>query len=59
MHFRVLTKTLLLFGGDPIHFGIVLGKLEGERQLTFRFVDLLHDDYIEKNENRGIYFTQD
>eukprot|EP00850_Spirogloea_muscicola_P024240 SM000511S17828 [mRNA] locus=s511:1799:4905:- [translate_table: standard] len=59
MHFRVLAKALRMSGGDHIHAGTVVGKLEGERQVTLGFVDLLRDDYIEKDRSRGIYFTQD
>nr|YP_009193422.1 ribulose-1,5-bisphosphate carboxylase/oxygenase large subunit [Takakia lepidozioides]UPM51648.1 ribulose-1,5-bisphosphate carboxylase/oxygenase large subunit [Takakia lepidozioides]BAG50118.1 ribulose-1,5-bisphosphate carboxylase/oxygenase large subunit [Takakia lepidozioides]BAI66345.1 ribulose-1,5-bisphosphate carboxylase/oxygenase large subunit [Takakia lepidozioides] len=59
MHFRVLAKALRLSGGDHIHSGTVVGKLEGERQVTPGFVDPLRDDYIEKDRSRGIYFTQD
>ncbi|KAG8502026.1 hypothetical protein CXB51_002120 [Gossypium anomalum] len=42
-----------------IHAGTVVGKLEGERDITLGFVDLLRDDFIEKDRSRGIYFTQD
>ncbi len=35
-----------------------MGKLEGEHQVTLEFVDLLDDDYIEKDQSRGIYFTK-
>ncbi|CAK8532763.1 unnamed protein product [Lathyrus sativus] len=59
MHFRVLAKALRLSGGDHIHVGTVVGKLEGEREITLGFVDLLCDDYFEKDRSRGIYFTQD
>ncbi|KAL5067431.1 hypothetical protein RYX36_018318 [Vicia faba] len=59
MHFRVLAKALRMSGGDHIHAGTVVGKLEGEREITLGFVDLLRDDYIEKDRSRGIYFTQD
>nr|ATL61296.1 ribulose-1,5-bisphosphate carboxylase/oxygenase large subunit [Rubia horrida] len=59
MHFRVLAKALRMSGGDHIHAGTVVGKLEGERDITLGFVDLLRDDYIEKDRSRGIYFTQD
>ncbi|KAG9438664.1 hypothetical protein H6P81_021384 [Aristolochia fimbriata] len=59
MHFRVLAKALRLSGGDHIHAGTVVGKLEGEREITLGFVDLLRDDYVEKDRSRGIYFTQD
>ncbi|KAL2900519.1 Acetyl-coenzyme A carboxylase carboxyl transferase subunit beta chloroplastic [Bienertia sinuspersici] len=50
MHFRVLAKALRLSGGDHIHAGTVVGKLEGERDITLGFVDLLRDDYTEKTE---------
>ncbi|MFS7912240.1 putative ribulose-bisphosphate carboxylase [Helianthus anomalus] len=59
MHFRVLVKALRMSGGDHIHSGTVVGKLEGEREITLGFVDLLRDDFIEKDRSRGIYFTQD
>ncbi|VAH75258.1 unnamed protein product [Triticum turgidum subsp. durum] len=48
-----------LTGGDHIHSGTVVGKLEGEREMTLGFVDLLRDDFIEKDRARGIFFTQD
>ncbi|CAN2060537.1 unnamed protein product [Malus fusca] len=59
MHFRVLAKALRMSGGDHIHAGTVVGKLEGEREITLGFVDLLRDDFVEKDRSRGIYFTQD
>jgi ribulose-bisphosphate carboxylase large chain len=58
MHFRVLAKTLRLSIGDHIHSSTVVGKCEGEHQITLGFVDLLHDDYIQKEQSHGIYFTQ-
>ncbi|KAJ4733322.1 Ribulose bisphosphate carboxylase large chain [Rhynchospora pubera] len=48
MHFRVLAKALRMSGGDHVHAGTVVGKLEGERELTLGFVDLLRDDYMKK-----------
>ncbi|KAL5067350.1 hypothetical protein RYX36_018237 [Vicia faba] len=54
MHFRVLAKALRMSGGDHIHAGTVVGKLEGEREITLGFVDLLRDDYIEKDRSRGV-----
>ena len=42
-----------------LHSGTVVGKLEGEREVTLGFVDLMRDAYIEKDRSRGIYFTQD
>ncbi|CAF2380009.1 unnamed protein product [Brassica napus] len=59
MHFRVLAKALRLSGGDHVHAGTVVGKLEGDRESTLGFVDLLRDDYVEKDRSRGIFFTQD
>lgn len=50
IHFRVLAKALRMSGGDHIHAGTVVGKLEGERDITLGFVDLLRDDFIEKTE---------
>ncbi|EMS54729.1 Ribulose bisphosphate carboxylase large chain [Triticum urartu] len=59
IHFRVLAKALRMSGGDHIHSGTVVGKLEGEREITLGFVDLLRDDFVEKDRSRGIFFTQD
>jgi ribulose-bisphosphate carboxylase large chain len=58
IHFRVLAKALRLSGGDHLHSGTVVGKLEGEREITLGFVDLMRDDFIAKDRNRGIYFEQ-
>ncbi|KAK2995398.1 hypothetical protein RJ640_029030 [Escallonia rubra] len=54
IHFRVLAKALRMSGGDHIHSGTVVGKLEGEREITLGFVDLLRDDFIEKDRSRGV-----
>ncbi|MBA0716145.1 hypothetical protein Golax_015004 [Gossypium laxum] len=59
MYFRVLAKGFHMFGGDHLHAGTIVGKLEGERDITLGFVDLLRNDFIEKDRSRGIYFTQD
>ncbi|PSO56447.1 MAG: ribulose-bisphosphate carboxylase large subunit [Cyanobacteria bacterium QH_8_48_120] len=59
MHFRTLAKCLRLSGGDHLHAGTVVGKLEGDRDLTMGFVDLMRENYIEQDSSRGIYFTQD
>ncbi|MEB3337109.1 MAG: RuBisCO large subunit C-terminal-like domain-containing protein, partial [Leptolyngbyaceae bacterium] len=59
IHFRVLAKTLRMSGGDHIHTGTVVGKLEGDKAITMGFVDLLRENYIEQDKSRGIYFTQD
>ena len=59
IHFRVLAKSLRLSGGDHLHSGTVVGKLEGERNVTLGFVDIMRDAYIEKDRDRGVFFTQD
>ena len=59
MHFRVLAKALRLSGGDHLHSGTVVGKLEGERNVTLGFVDLMRDNFIAKDRDRGVYFDQD
>jgi len=59
IHFRVLAKALRMSGGDHLHSGTVVGKLEGERNVTLGFVDLMRDAYVEKDRDRGVYFTQD
>ncbi|CAI9272095.1 unnamed protein product [Lactuca saligna] len=59
INFCVLAKVLRMSGGDHIHSGTVVGKLEGEIEITLGFVDLLCDDFIEKDRSHGIYFTHD
>ncbi|KAM1646657.1 hypothetical protein ACFX1R_009216 [Malus domestica] len=59
IHFRVRAKALRMSGGDHIHTSTVIGKFEGEREITLGFVDLLRDDFVEKDRSRCIYFTQD
>lgn len=59
IHFRVLAKTLRMSGGDHLHSGTVVGKLEGDREITLGFVDLMRDNFIEKDRQRGVFFTQD
>uniref|UniRef100_UPI0021D69EF8 RubisCO large subunit n=1 Tax=synthetic construct TaxID=32630 RepID=UPI0021D69EF8 len=59
IHFRVLAKWLRMVGGDHIHTGTVVGKLEGDRASTLGFVDLLRENYIPADPSRGIYFDQD
>jgi ribulose-bisphosphate carboxylase large chain len=58
IHFRVLAKWLRLAGGDHLHAGTVVGKLEGDRSTTLGVVDLLRDDFVPKDTRRGIYFEQ-
>lgn len=56
MYFCVLVKLLWLLGGDYFYLGIVVGKFEGEWEVILGFVDLMCDDYIEKDRSCGVYF---
>ena len=48
IHFRVLAKALRMSGGDHLHSGTVVGKLEGEREVTLGFVDLMRDQQLRR-----------
>ena len=37
-----------------IHSGTVVGKLEGDRAITLGFVDLMRDESIQQDLNRGV-----
>ena len=58
IHFRVLAKALRMSGGDHLHSGTVVGKLEGDRDITLGFVDLMRDESIPMDRSRGVYFHQ-
>jgi ribulose-bisphosphate carboxylase large chain len=59
IHFRVLTKCLRLSGGDHLHSGTVVGKLEGDRAATLGWIDTMRESYIPENRERGLFFDQD
>jgi ribulose-bisphosphate carboxylase large chain len=59
IHFRVLLKALRLSGGDHLHTGTVVGKLEGDRQATLGWIDLLRARSVPEDRSRGIFFDQD
>lgn len=56
MHFSVPAKALRMSGGDHIHSGIVVIKLEGERYIQLGFVDSIIDDFIEKGSKLWYLF---
>ncbi len=58
VHFRVLAKWLRLAGGDHLHVGTVVGKLEGDRAATMAVCDLLREDFVPADKSRGIFFDQ-
>jgi ribulose 1,5-bisphosphate carboxylase large subunit-like protein len=41
-----LPKWLRLAGGDHLDTGTVVGKLEGDREVTLGVVDLLREDFV-------------
>ena len=58
VHWRVIAKWLRMAGGDQLHNGTVVGKLEGDRTATMAINDLLREDFIPADKSRGIYFDQ-
>ena len=58
IHWRVLAKWLRMAGGDHLHNGTVVGKLEGDRGTISGVNDLLREDFIPADRSRGIYFDQ-
>jgi ribulose-bisphosphate carboxylase large chain len=59
IHFRVLSKCLRLSGGDHLHSGTVVGKLEGDRTATLGWIDLMRKRYVKEDRARGLFFDQD
>ena len=59
INFRVLAKLLRLMGGDHLHSGTVVGKLEGDREATLGWVDLMRERFVKADRSRGIFFDQD
>jgi ribulose-bisphosphate carboxylase large chain len=58
VHWRVLAKWCRMIGGDHLHNGTVVGKLEGDRAATIGINDLLREDFVPEDRSRGIYFDQ-
>lgn len=58
INFRVLAKLLRLLGGDHLHSGTVVGKLEGDREATLGWVDLMRERYVKEDRSRGLFFEQ-
>ena len=58
IHWRVLAKWLRMAGGDHVHNGTVVGKLEGDRRGTMAINDLLREDFVPADRSRGVYFDQ-
>lgn len=58
IHFRVLTKCLRLSGGDHLHSGTVVGKLEGDRNAILGWIDQMREDFVYEDRSRGLFFDQ-
>jgi ribulose-bisphosphate carboxylase large chain len=58
VHWRVLAKWARMIGGDHVHNGTVVGKLEADRSATMAINDLLREDFVSEDRSRGIYFDQ-
>ncbi len=58
IHWRVLAKWLRMAGGDHVHNGTVVGKLEGDRRGTMAINDLLRENFVPTDRSRGVYFDQ-
>jgi ribulose-bisphosphate carboxylase large chain len=56
---RVVAKWLRLTGGDHLHTGTVVGKLEGSWNDTLGIIDTLRERYVKANLEHGLYFDQD
>ena len=56
--FRVIAKWCRLLGGDHIHAGTVVGKLEGDPNMVKGYYDTLRKGRIERDPMHGIYFDQ-
>lgn len=59
INFRVLAKLLRLLGGDHLHSGTVVGKLEGDREATLGWVDLMRERHVKEDRSRGLFFDQE
>ncbi|WP_298424273.1 form I ribulose bisphosphate carboxylase large subunit [Rhodoblastus sp.] len=59
INFRVLTKLLRLIGGDHLHSGTVVGKLEGDREATLGWIGMMREEYTKEDRAKGIFFDQD
>lgn len=59
INFRVLAKWMRMLGVDHIHAGTVVGKLEGDPNLTRGYYDILREQHNYPDPVKGIYFEQD
>jgi ribulose-bisphosphate carboxylase large chain len=56
--FRVITKWMRLAGVDHIHAGTVVGKLEGDPNMTRGYYDICRENFNPKRLEHGLFFDQ-
>jgi ribulose-bisphosphate carboxylase large chain len=56
--FRVIVKWMRLAGVDHIHAGTVVGKLEGDPNMTRGYYDICREDYNPMQLEHGLFFDQ-
>lgn len=59
INFRVLAKWMRMLGVDHIHAGTIVGKLEGDPNLTQGYYAILREQHNYPDPVKGIYFEQD
>src|SRR6202453_4664952 len=59
MNFRVICKWMRMAGGDHIHAGTVVGKLEGDPLMIKGFYDTLRESRTPVSLENGLFFEQD
>ncbi len=56
--FRVIVKWMRLAGVDHIHAGTVVGKLEGDPNMTRGYYDICREDFNPMQLEHGLFFDQ-
>ncbi|MGA2045411.1 MAG: form I ribulose bisphosphate carboxylase large subunit [Roseiarcus sp.] len=56
--FRVIAKWMRLAGVDHIHAGTVVGKLEGDPNMTRGYYDICREDFNPMRLEHGLFFEQ-
>jgi ribulose-bisphosphate carboxylase large chain len=57
--FRVIAKWMRMAGVDHIHAGTVVGKLEGDPNVTRGVYDTLREGFTPRDLRHGLFFDQD
>ncbi|MGI8576008.1 MAG: ribulose-bisphosphate carboxylase large subunit [Egibacteraceae bacterium] len=57
--FRVIAKWARMMGVDHIHAGTIVGKLEGDADITKGYYDTCREAFQKRDLSKGIYFDQD